>query len=150
MDGVSAQAHVALGRTSSMTKGGCLCGAVRYEVSSPALFGANCYCLDCRKISSSHSAVMGVPIDAVKVTGELREYSSPGDSGAMITRSFCPTCGTGLFSKGARPGVMIVKAGTLDEGEHFKPMASVYASRAPSWDRPPEGLPAFEKMPPQA
>jgi hypothetical protein len=133
-----------------MTTGGCLCGAVRYELSGPALFGGNCYCSDCRKTSSSHSAVMAVPIAAVKVTGEVREYSSPGDSGNMVTRTFCPVCGTGLFSKGARPGVMMVKAGTLDDPEHFKPMASVYASRAPSWDRPPEGLPAFEKMPPQA
>ncbi len=133
-----------------MTTGGCWCGAVRYEVSAPALFGGNCYCLDCRKVSSSHSAVMAVPIAAVKVTGEVREYASPGDSGAMVTRVFCPVCGTGLFSKGARPGVIMVKAGTLDDVEQFKPMASVYASRAPSWDRPPEGVPAFDKMPPQA
>jgi hypothetical protein len=135
---------------ATMTTGGCLCGAVRYEVSSPALYGGNCYCLDCRKISSSHSAVMAVPISAVKVTGDVREFSSPGDSGNMVTRVFCPVCGTGLFSKGARPGVMMVKAGTLDDAEQFKPMASVYASRAQSWDRPPEGVPAFEKMPPQA
>jgi hypothetical protein len=44
---------------------------------------------------------------------------------------------------------MMVKAGTLDDPEQFKPMASVYASRAPSWDRPPSDLPAFEEMPPQ-
>jgi hypothetical protein len=129
-------------------KGGCLCGAVRYEVSGQMLFGGNCYCLDCRKTSSSHSASMGVPIAAVAVTGETREYSSPGDSGNPVTRVFCPTCGTGLFSKGSRPGVMMVKAGTLDDPEQFKPMASVYVSRAVSWDRPPADLPAFEKMPP--
>lgn len=133
-----------------MMSGGCLCGAVRYEIGAPALFGGNCYCLDCRKTTSSHSASMAVPEAAVKVSGETRSYSSPGDSGATVTRVFCPVCGTGLFSKGARAGVMMVKAGTLDDPEQFKPMASVYASRAPSWDRPPEGLPAFEKMPPQS
>jgi hypothetical protein len=130
--------------------GGCLCGAVRYEIGGPPLFGGNCYCSDCRKISSSHSAVLAVPADSVKLTGEVREYSRPGDSGNPVTRGFCPVCGTGIFSKGARPGVLMVKAGTLDDPEQFKPMASVYASRAPSWDRPPEGVPAFEKMPPQA
>jgi hypothetical protein len=130
-------------------KGGCLCGAVRYEVNGPVLFGGNCYCVDCRKTSSSHSASMAVAIAAVQVTGEVREYSRPGDSGNLVTRVFCPTCGAGLFSKGARPGVMMVKAGTLDDPEQFKPMASVYASRAPSWDRPPSDLPAFEEMPPQ-
>ena len=133
-----------------MVTGGCLCGKVRYELSAPALFGGNCYCLDCRKTSSSHSASMAVPEAALQVTGETRGYSSPGDSGNPVTRVFCPNCGTGIYSKGARPGVVMLKAGTLDDPEQFKPMASVYASRAPSWDRPPEGLPAFEKMPPQA
>ena len=121
--------------------GGCLCGAVRYELSAPALFGGFCHCIDCRKTSSSHS---------LKVTGETRGYSSMGDSGNPVTRVFCPTCGAGIYSKGARPGVVMLKAGTLDDPENFKPMATVYASRAPSWDQPREGLPAFPQMPPQA
>jgi len=33
--------------------------------------------------------------------------------------------------------------------ESFKPMASVYASRAPSWDQPPADVPAFPEMPPR-
>jgi hypothetical protein len=130
--------------------GGCLCGAVRYELSAPALFGGFCHCIDCRKTSSSHSASMAVPEAALKVTGETRGYSSMGDSGNPVTRVFCPTCGAGIYSKGARPGVVMLKAGTLDDPENFKPMATVYASRAPSWDQPREGLPAFPQMPPQA
>jgi hypothetical protein len=135
-----------------MTKitGGCLCGAVRYELSAPALFGGFCHCVDCRKTSSSHSASMAVPEAALQVTGETRGYASLGDSGNPVTRVFCPTCGTGILSKGARPGVVMLKAGTLDDPEQFKPMATVYASRAPSWDKPREGLPTFPQMPPQA
>jgi hypothetical protein len=122
---------------------------VRYELSAAALFGGFCHCADCRKTSSSHSAVMAVPEAGLKLTGETRSFSSPGDSGNMVTRTFCPNCGSGIFSQGARPGVVMLKAGTLDDPEHFKPMATVYASSAPSWDKPREGLPAFEKMPPQ-
>lgn len=130
--------------------GGCLCGAVRYELAAPMLFGGFCYCLDCRKASGSHSASMGVPLAALTVTGETRDYSRPGDSGGMVTRKFCPTCGSGIYSSGSREGVVMLKAGTLDDPEHFKPMASVYVKRAPSWDKPREGLPAFEEMPPQS
>lgn len=133
-----------------MMKGGCLCGAVRYEITAPMLFGGNCYCTDCRKVSSSHSAVLAVPEAAVKLAGEIREHSSPGGSGNPVTRGFCPVCGTGLYSKGSRPGVLMMKAGTLDDPEQFKPMASVFTSRAPSWDRPPADVPAFEEMPPQS
>jgi hypothetical protein len=129
--------------------GGCLCGAVRYELNAPALFGGFCHCVDCRKTSSSHSAVMAVPEAGLKLIGETRSYSRPGDSGNMVTRTFCPNCGSGIYSKGARPGVVLLKAGTLDDPEHFKPMATVYAKSAPSWDKPREGLPAFPQMPPQ-
>jgi hypothetical protein len=132
------------------TTGGCLCGAVRYELTAPMLFGGFCYCLDCRKTSGSHSASMAVPESALKVTGETREFSTTGDSGNPVTRVFCPNCGSGIMSKGARPGVVMLKAGTLDDPEQFKPMASIYASRAPSWDPPRDGLPVFLEMPPQA
>jgi len=128
--------------------GGCLCGKVRYELSGQQLFGGFCYCIDCRRVSGSHSASMAVPEDAVQLSGETREYSCAGGSGNPVTRVFCPNCGAHILSKGARPGVVMLKAGTLDDPEHFKPMASMYVSRAPSWDKPRDGLPAFPEMPP--
>ena len=45
--------------------------------------------------------------------------------------------------------VNAMKAGTFDDVEAFKPMASIYESRAPSWDKPRADLPAFPEMPPQ-
>lgn len=129
--------------------GGCLCGAVRYELTAPMLFGGFCYCVDCRKSSGSHSASMAVPEAAVQVTGATREFQTQGDSGNMVTRVFCPNCGSPIMSKGARPGVVMLKAGSLDDPEQFKPMASIYVTRAPSWDKPREGLPIFDGMPPQ-
>jgi hypothetical protein len=129
--------------------GGCLCGAVRYEVNGPMLFGGFCHCIDCRKTTSSHSASMAVAEASMSVTGKVSEYTRPGGSGNPVTRVFCPVCGSGVYSKGARPGVVMLKAGTLDDPEQFKPMATVYASRAPSWDAPRADIPAFPEMPPQ-
>lgn len=130
--------------------GGCLCGAVRYEASGEPAFGGHCYCTDCRKTSSSHTSVLAYPLSAVKFTGETREFTSKGDSGLPVTRVFCPVCGTQLYSKGENnAGMMVLKAGTLDDVESFKPMASIYTSRAPSWDRPPADIPAFPQMPPR-
>lgn len=129
--------------------GGCLCGKVRYELAAPALFGGFCYCIDCRKQSGSHSASMAVPEAGLKITGETREFATKGDSGNPVIRVFCPNCGSAIVSKGARAGVVMLKAGTLDDPEQFKPMASIYVSRAPSWDPPRPGLPAFPEMPPQ-
>jgi hypothetical protein len=47
------------------------------------------------------------------------------------------------------PGVMMITASSLDDPDKFVNQMSVYASRAPSWDRPPADAPSFPEMPPQ-
>jgi len=136
-----------------MTKitGGCLCGAVRYELGAPMLFGGFCYCIDCRKTGAGHSASMGVPEAALAISGETRAFIGAGASGKAVTRVFCPMCGAAILSKGEmRPGVVMLKAGTLDDPEVFTPMAGIYVSRAPSWDPPRADLPAFPEMAPDS
>jgi len=132
-----------------MAAGRCLCGAVSYQASGEAVFGGNCYCNDCRKTSSSHTTVIAYPVPAVKFGGAAKEFTSQGGSGLGVTRGFCPNCGTQMYSKPAGlPGIILLKAGTLDEPEHFKPAMSIFTSRAPSWDQPPSSLPSFPEMPP--
>ncbi len=136
-----------------MTKmtGGCLCGAVRYEISVDPVFSGRCYCEDCRKASSTgHSAVMAVPEAGLAVTGQQTGYTKIADSGLETTRYFCPTCGGGTHSAPkSTAGIVFVRASTLDDPEQFKGGASIYTSRAPSWDQPPAGFPSFPEAPPQ-
>jgi len=130
--------------------GGCLCGAVRYEALSAPLFGGFCYCTECRKTSSSHTAALAMPLAGMTFTGAMKSYRCQALSGAMVDRAFCPECGTGIYSAGeSRADVIMLKAGTLDDPEQFKPMAAVFVSRAPSWDQPAAGLMTFPEMPPQ-
>jgi hypothetical protein len=130
--------------------GGCLCGAVRYEITVDPIFGGRCYCTDCRKGGSTgHSTVMATPAAGFQVTGEETAFTKPGDSGLPITRYFCSSCGTTTHSSPeAMKGVFFVRASTLDDPEQFMNGASIYVSRAPSWDTPPADQPAFPEMPP--
>jgi hypothetical protein len=130
--------------------GGCLCGAVRYEISADAIFTGNCYCEDCRKSGSSgHCSVVAVPDSGLSIEGRLTEFTKNGGSGQPITRRFCPICGSRVAASAVvMPGVTMVTASTLDEPESFVSQISVFASRAPSWDLPPESIPAFPEMPP--
>lgn len=83
------------------------------------------------------------------MSGEIKGFDKPADSGNLVTRYFCPTCGAPMFSRNAgMPGMMFIRASTLDDVEVFKPQMHVYASRAPSWDRPDDDETAFDKMPP--
>ena len=130
--------------------GGCLCGAVRYESTSEPTVTGHCYCVDCRKTSGSgHCSHVGLPDAALRVTGEVKFYDAPADSGNTVSRGFCPTCGSAIYSTNSgMPGMAFVRASSLDDPEVFQPQMVVYAGRAPSWDHMDPDLPSFEGMPP--
>lgn len=130
--------------------GGCLCGAVRYECSAEPVMAGVCHCEDCRRSSGSgHSTHLAVPEDGVRITGETKAYERPADSGNIVARHFCPHCGAPVFSLNVgMPGMVFLRASSLDDLEVFKPEMHVFAARAASWDQPREGVPAFDRMPP--
>ena len=131
-------------------KGGCLCEAVRYESKAEAVMAGHCQCHDCRRSSGTgHCSHLAVPRDAVSVTGAVTVYDRAADSGNIVSRAFCPTCGAPVYSlNSAIPHLIFVRASSLDDLEAFKPQVVVYASRAASWDHVDAALPAFPTMPP--
>ena len=130
-------------------KGSCLCGMLTFEVQGEPLFQGFCQCLDCRKASSGHSAVIAVPSNALKMTGEARRFGKQGDSGQSIYRNFCPTCGSMMFDTAdVMPGVTMLNAALLDDPAVFKPQSVVFARSALSWDHIDPSLPRFETLPP--
>jgi len=131
-------------------KGGCLCEAVRYESGAEPVMAGHCQCQDCRKSSGTgHCSHLAVPRDAVSVTGTVAVYDRPADSGNLVSRAFCPSCGAAIYSlNSAMPQLIFIRASSLDDLEVFKPQVVVYASRAASWDYIDPKLPSFAQMPP--
>jgi hypothetical protein len=131
--------------------GQCLCGAVRYSGNAEPQFQVKCYCIDCRKTSAAgHAAMIGFAKSAIKISGQVKEYQSKADSGADVTRAFCPTCGAGIYSSNANMAHMIfIRASILDDPNQFAPQLVVYASRAPKWDVVAPGVPSFAEGPPR-
>lgn len=115
--------------------GGCVCGAVRYEIAGePAMQGV-CHCRNCQKqAGTAFSMIVGVPADALSVEGAPKTYIDHGDSGNEVRREFCDTCGSPLFSRIAdMPGMVFVKAGTLDDTTGFAPAFQVWAKSRQDW-----------------
>jgi len=135
---------------ANLLTGGCACGAVRYECSSEPLFSGHCYCRDCQRSSGAAMAsVLLVPKAGVKIlSGEIRYFELTSDSANKISRGFCPTCGSPVFSL---PTVMAdtigIKASSLDDPNLFRPAANIYTSSAPAWAPLSKELPSFPKMP---
>lgn len=129
-------------------EGGCLCGRVRYRCAEET-GGGHCHCIDCRKTSGTgHGSHMIVPDAAFSMTGALKFFDKPADSGNMVSRAFCPECGSAVYSTNSgMPGLVFVRASSLDDPELFKPQMVVYTDRAASWDKMDPALPGFARMP---
>lgn len=117
------------------SEGGCLCGHVRYSVSAEPMLTAVCHCRHCQKqCGSAYSIVSAYPEEAFTQTGTTRIFHDVGDSGQAVERHFCPDCGSPIISVvAALPGVVIVKAGTLDGFANVQPVAEVYCANRLSW-----------------
>lgn len=129
--------------------GGCMCGAVRYECSAEPIIMGNCHCRDCQRATgTAFAAGMLVPSDAVTITGEVKYYDVTGDSGGIVSRGFCPNCGSRLFSKPPIPKMMGIQAGSLDDPSWFQPSMDFYTASAQPWDYLNPDLSKFAKLPP--
>lgn len=118
--------------------GGCLCGAVRYNSDAEPSGTIICHCTHCQKISGSAFSVnIIVPAASVAWEGQSpASYADKGESGKPILRKFCSRCGSSLAAEAeALPGVLIIKAGTLDERSWLKPNAHLWTSSAQPWMR---------------
>jgi hypothetical protein len=132
--------------------GGCLCRAVRYRIGAAPLVTRTCWCRLCQYLGAGSATVNTCfASSALTVTGELRDYRSVADSGNVMHRRFCPNCGTPLFSETeARPHLVFVRSGTLDDREIAKPAATIWASQAPTWACIDSAIPRVEGQPPPA
>ena len=121
--------------TNSKTfAGGCLCGAVRFEVTAPTKWCAHCHCSLCRR---AHGAAFvtwfGVASEQfrfIEGEGELRWYAStPG-----ANRGFCRSCGSTLFFKSERwAGETHIALAHMDGPIDREPAAHVFYDTHVDW-----------------
>jgi hypothetical protein len=129
--------------------GGCLCRAVRYESTSDPIVTRICWCRVCQYLGAGSGTVnVCFAAASFKVHGATTLYSSIAESGNRMQRRFCPACGTPLFSEAeARPNVLFVRAGTLDDPEIARPVVTIWTSEAPSWACISDEIPRVERQP---
>ena len=125
--------------------GGCLCGAVRYRIKSDPLAVAVCHCTHCQKQSGGmFSTNLVVPEALYEQTGETKCYEDKGDSGQAVLRFFCGACGSPILSRaGIMPGLVLLKAGCLDDFSGLTPAIEVYTDHAAAWVAPVPGAQRF-------
>lgn len=105
-------------------KGSCLCGAIHYQTeAAPNRIAVS----ECRH-SQKHAGVaisvsVGIPERTLRVRGLIPSvYEDIRPSGSVVLRSFCPECGTPLFTeKESEPTMIFINAATLDDHSWIQP-----------------------------
>jgi len=86
--------------------------------------------------------------DGFRADATIDGHELAGDSGKRVSRGFCPSCGSRLFNAiAARPEIVAILAGSLDDPSIYKPIVDIYTSSAQPWDHMDPQTVKFLKMP---
>lgn len=129
--------------------GGCACGAIRYVCASAPVAMLNCHCRDCQRSSGAPFASgVVVRVSDTEINGTPKAYSVRAGGGRLTTRSFCPACGTPLFTRGdAVPEFMSIRFPTLDDQSGFQPLLDIWTSSAQPWVCLSQAIPRYPQSP---
>ncbi len=122
-------------------EGGCLCGAVRFEITLPSKWCAHCHCNMCRRAHGAGFVTwFGMQEDRFRVIQGheqlVRFASSP-----RAWRGFCSRCGSTMLFGGERwPGEVHVTLANLDGELDRRPSANSY------WDVRVPWIEGFEHL----
>jgi hypothetical protein len=132
--------------------GRCACGSIRYECARVPIAMLNCHCVDCQRSSGApYASGVVVMTSDLQVSGAPKTHSVRASSGRLSTRSFCPECGTPLFTRSeANPQFTSIRFPSLDDPSAFEPMLDIWTSTAQPWVCLGDGIPHFPESPPAA
>jgi len=127
-----------------MRTGGCLCGAVRYEIDGPLREILVCHCVECRHWAGHAWAATAAALTDIRIDGEVVWRGSPR-SEWNAKRGNCMRCSACLFWHAEDGERMAIGAGTLDDPNGLRVGGHIWIEQGADWERPPEGMPAYPR-----
>jgi hypothetical protein len=106
--------------------GGCLCGAVRFEVRGALRDVVNCHCGQCRKFHGHYAAYTNAALTDIAITGkrQLKWYRSSD----FARRGFCGKCGSSLFWHRLKGATISIAAGAFDPPTNLKTTRHIFVA----------------------
>jgi hypothetical protein len=126
-----------------VTSGGCLCGAVRYEVRGTLRDVVNCHCKMCQRLHGNFGAHSKAAKTAITViSGEDLSWYQTSD---IARRGFCRICGSNLFWEPFDLGATGIVAGSLDDPSELKTIGHIFVAEKADFFEITDDLPQFEE-----
>lgn len=118
-----------------MIEGGCRCGACRYTLALDALPPVYaCHCHLCQRASGSAFSLQALVQEAaVATTGPIVVHEHTNEDRISVQR-VCGACHSRLYNTNTgRPGLAVVRAGTLDRSEELNCRAHIFTNYKQGW-----------------
>jgi hypothetical protein len=117
--------------------GRCHCGYITYEAEVDPANVLICHCSDCQTLSGSAFRTVAMTREGTfkLLSGELKIYVKTGESGTQRPQSFCPECGTPIYSTAAGDGPKVhsLRVGTIRQRGELVPRAQWWCRSAQRW-----------------
>jgi len=131
--------------------GGCLCGAVRFEVTEPLVSSGYCHCTRCqRRTGTAASPGARIAPGSLRVlSGEEHIRAYEPDEG--FAKVFCTACGSSLWSRSQEdPDIVSIRLGAFDDDPGIRPTYRQLVAYAAPWEPiPDDGLERFPESRPR-
>jgi hypothetical protein len=117
--------------------GRCHCGFISYEAEIDPEKVVICHCTDCQTLSGSAFRTVALTRENAfrLLSGEPKIYIKTSESGAQRVQSFCPGCGTPIYSGtiGDGPKVYGVRVGTARQRDQLVPKVQLWCRSSQRW-----------------
>ena len=123
--------------------GGCLCGAVKYEILGPLRPVVYCHCNQCRRTSGHFVAATATLKENLALISD--ECLAWYQSSASARRGFCRRCGSSLFWSPASNSYISIMAGTLDQPTGIEAAEHIYVEFKADYYDLKDGLPQSQR-----
>ena len=117
--------------------GKCQCGDITYEAEVDPNQSFICNCTDCQTLAGSafRWGVIIPETDFKLLTGKLKTFIKPLESGESLPSLFCPNCGSPVYSIYTRDGARFynVRVPTARQHAELPPKRQYWKRSAQKW-----------------
>jgi hypothetical protein len=128
--------------------GGCHCGQIKFRAVVDPDQVLICHCTDCQTISGSAYRTVAPTKEGTFeiISGELKKYEKTAEDGSIRIQSFCPECGTPIYSSPPEgtPGFFGIRVGAIKQRDQLAPKSQYWVRSSQLWTQDLSHMPKTE------
>jgi hypothetical protein len=128
--------------------GHCFCKKITFKADADPATVVVCHCTDCQELTGSAYRAVVTAKHLKILTGTPKVWIKKADSGRERAHSFCPDCGSPIYSGDPNGSLDVVslRIGTLDQRRALEPKKQIWTRSALAWALDLHALEGHEKQ----